>query len=77
MQNLFHEKVPGRIVNQFGNIAQLFTTYEFTAGITPPIHKRGINSAELFKEKSRWFIMSFTRDEAGKEQPITPSYLNK
>ncbi|MGB5006375.1 MAG: hypothetical protein WBO39_05515 [Ferruginibacter sp.] len=52
MQNLFHEKELNRIVNLFGNVAQLFTTYEFTAGITPPTHKRGINSAELFKEKA-------------------------
>lgn len=77
MQNSFNEKEIGRTVNQFGNVAQVFTAYEFTAGTTPPTHKRGINSVELIKEKGRWYIMSITWDEESNEQPIPPAYLNK
>lgn len=77
MKNSFDEKELGRTVNQFGNVAQVFTAYEFTAGTTPPTNKRGINSVELIKEKGRWFIMSVTWDEEGKDQPIPPAYLNK
>ena len=77
LQNIFHEKEPGRIVNQLGNVLQVFTTNEFTTGTTPPTHKRGINSAELIKEKSRWFIICITWNEEGKEHTIPPSYLNK
>jgi len=77
MKNSFNEKELGRTVNQFGTVAQVFTSYEFTAGTTPPATKRGINSIELIKEKGRWFIMSVTWDEEGKDQPIPPAYLNK
>jgi predicted metalloprotease with PDZ domain len=77
LQNSFNEKEIGRTVDQFGNVAQVFTAYEFTAGTTPPTIKRGINSVELIKEKGRWFIMSITWDEEGKDQPIPSQYLNK
>ncbi len=77
MQHSFLEKEIGRTVNQFGNVAQVFTSYEFTAGTTPPTHKRGINSVELVKEKGRWFIMSITWDEETKDLPIPPAYINK
>jgi predicted metalloprotease with PDZ domain len=77
MKNSFTEKEIGRTVNQFGNIAQVFTAYEFTAGTTPPENARGINSVELMKEKGRWFIMSITWDDEGKDQIIPPAYLNK
>jgi hypothetical protein len=75
MQNSFSEKEIGRTVNQFGNVAQVFTAYEFVAGTNPPTQKRGINSIELIKEKGRWFIMSITWDEESKDQPIPPAYL--
>ncbi len=77
MQNSFNEKEIGRKVNEFGNVAQVFTAYEFVAGTTPPMTKRGINSIELVKEKGRWFIMSITWDEETKDQPIPLPYLSK
>ncbi len=77
MQNSFQEKEIGRWVNQFGNVAQVFTAYEFNAGTKPPLNKRGINSIELIKEKGRWFIMSITWDEESKDQPIPSGLLNK
>ena len=77
MQSSLNEKEIGRTVNRFGNVVQVFTAYEFTAGTTPPTHKRGINSIELIKEKGRWFIMSITWDEEGNDQPIPSQYLNK
>jgi hypothetical protein len=77
LQNSFNEKELGRTVNQFGNLVQVFTAYEFTAGTTPPMVKRGINSIELIKEKGRWWIMSITWDDEDKDQPIPQQYLNK
>jgi hypothetical protein len=77
MQHSFNEKEIGRKVNQFGNVAQVFTAYEFNAGTNPPMNKRGINSIELIKEKERWYIMSITWDDESKDQTIPPAYLNK
>lgn len=77
MKNSFDEKEIGRTVNQFGNVAQVFTSYAFNAGTTPPTTKRGINSIELIKEKGRWYIMSICWDEETVDQPIPQGYLNK
>ncbi|HMK05156.1 MAG TPA: hypothetical protein VK489_13220 [Ferruginibacter sp.] len=77
MQNSFYEKEIGRRVNQFGNVAQVFTAYEFTAGTTPPTVKRGVNSIGLIKENGRWYIMNISWDEESKDQPIPPDYINK
>ena len=77
MKNSFNEKEIGRTINQFGNVAQVFTSYAFTAGTTPPANKRGINSIELVKEKDRWYIMSISWDEETTDRPIPQAYLNK
>jgi len=77
MQNSFNEKEIGRTMNQFGNVAQVFTSYEFNAGTNPPTNKRGMNSIELIKEKGRWFIMSISWDEESKDQAIPSIYLGK
>ena len=77
MQNSFYEKEIGRKVNQFGNVVQVFTAYEFNAGTTPPTIKRGVNSIELIKEKGRWFIMSISWEDERKDLPIPPVYLDK
>ncbi len=74
--NSFMEKELGRTVNEFGNIAQVFTSYEYTAG-TPAKTQRGINSVELVNEKGRWWIMSVGWDEESATQPIPPKYLSE
>jgi len=71
----FYEKELSRKGSQFGNIAQVFSTYEYTAETTPPEKKRGINSVELIKENHRWYIMSITWDEERKGQMIPKEYL--
>jgi predicted metalloprotease with PDZ domain len=71
----FMEKEIGRRVSEFGNIAQVFTSYEYQAGTTPPETKRGINSVELIKEKGRWYIMSITWDEERGQNKIPGEYL--
>ncbi|MGB4845949.1 MAG: peptidase M61 [Ferruginibacter sp.] len=77
MKNSFEEKEIGRTINQFGNIAQVFTSYAYEAGTNPPASKRGINSIQLIKENGRWYIMSITWDEESKDQQIPANYLNK
>jgi hypothetical protein len=74
LKNDFTEKEIGRTTNQFGNIAQVFTTYEYVTGM-PAVTQRGINSVELIKENSRWYIMSVSWDEENKEQPLPEKFL--
>jgi len=75
LKNAFTEKELGRKVNEFGNIAQVFTAYEYKADLTPPESKRGINSVELVKEKGRWYIMSISWDEERPGTTIPATYL--
>lgn len=75
MQYAFHEKEIGRKVNTFGNIAQVFTTYEYTLETPQPMKQRGINSIELIRENGRWHILSLTWDEESSENPLTEAHL--
>lgn len=76
-EHSFYEKEISRTVNQFGNIAQVFTTYEFEAGTTPPMKQRGINSIELVNEKGRWWVMSISWEDESAALPIPKQYLPK
>lgn len=74
-KNAFTEKEIARKVNQFGNIAQVFTTYEFEAATQPPMKQRGINSIELVKEQGRWWVMSISWEDESATLPIPQQYL--
>lgn len=72
-QEAFHEKELARTVNQFGNIAQVFTTYEFELD-NGKMKQRGINSVQLVREQGRWWIASIVWQEEGKGLPIPDQY---
>ena len=72
----FIEKEIGRIVRKFGNIAHVFSTYEFwTEGKTEKT--RGVNSLELFWDGTRWWISSASWDEERPNNPISKEFLPK
>ncbi len=77
LQHSFEEKEMLRIKNEYGGVAQVFTTYEYVAGTTPPEKQRGINSIELVFEKGRWWITYISWDEEAADRTIPPSYLPK
>ncbi len=53
----FHERELSRRVEQFGHIAQVFSSYE--AHIVKDDHRmRGINSIQLMNDGTRWWIVS-------------------
>jgi hypothetical protein len=53
----FHERELSRRVEQFGHIAQVFSSYE--AHIVKDDHRmRGINSIQLMNDGKRWWIVS-------------------
>lgn len=73
LKESFREKEIARTVNQFGNIAQVFTTYEYNLGNGKAI-QRGINSVQLVKEQGRWWIASIIWQEENKDLPIPAQY---
>jgi len=76
-ENGFFEKEIGRTVDQFGNIAQVFSSYESfkSAKDTEPF-ARGINSIQLYYDGERWWILNVFWQGETQEHPIPNKYLN-
>jgi hypothetical protein len=72
----FFEREVARRSDCFGNVCQLFSTYEsrFSASDPKPF-QRGINSIQLVRDGSRWWITSVAWDAEQPDRPIPPAYL--
>ena len=77
LENGFFEKEIGRTVDQFGNIAQVFTSYESfkSAKDTKPF-MRGINSIQLLFDGNRWWILNVFWQGETEKQPIPAKYID-
>ena len=75
-KNGFFEKEISRKTDQYGQIVQLFSTYEsrHTATDEKPF-VRGINSIQLFNDGKRWWIVSIMWQGETTESPIPDRYL--
>ena len=78
VDNGFYEVELNRNVQQFGNIAQVFSTYEsyHSKDETTPF-MRGINSIQLLYDGSRWWIINVYWMQETEEHPIPQKYLQK
>jgi hypothetical protein len=47
-----------RVAEQYGPIAQVFSTYESRRNLDDKPFARGINSFQLFNDGERWWILS-------------------
>ena len=70
----FHESEINRIVRRFGNIAHVFSTYEFTND-DKTAKGRGVNSIELYWDGVRWWISFAGWDEERPGNPISKEFL--
>ena len=57
-------------VERFGNIAQVFSSYESRNAATEKPFVRGINSIQLFYDGSRWWVLSILWDEESPANPL-------
>lgn len=73
----FFERDVGRITEQFGRVAQVFSTYETRRALDVPPYTRGLNALQLYQESGRWQFLSVLWDAETAESPIPPRYLNK
>ena len=72
----FYEREIARHVDMFGNIAQVFSTYESKRSpkdVKP--FARGINSFQLLNDGKRWWVISIYWDGETPENPIPDKYL--
>lgn len=72
----FVEKEINRVVRKFGNIAHVFSVYEFSTE-DGKAKQRGINSIELFWDGKRWWISAASWDEERAGNPIPKEFLPK
>lgn len=72
----FFEKEAARRVDNFGNIAHVFSTYEarMKADDAKPF-LRGINSIQLMNDGKRWWIVTVYWQAESAENPLPEKYL--
>lgn len=75
VQQGFFEREIGRVVRRFGNIAHVFSAYEFRATETGPVQGRGVNSIEMFWDGTRWWIAAAIWDDERPDNPIPAELL--
>lgn len=72
----FHERELARHVDQFGNIAQVFSTYHAFRKVddkTPFL--RGINSFQLMNDGKRWWVINIYWQAEAADNKIPEKYL--
>jgi len=72
----FYEKEIARRTEQFGRLAQVWSTYESRHDpADPEPFMRGINSIQLFNDGNRWWIVNIYWQQESDEHPIPERYL--
>ncbi|PKV51405.1 hypothetical protein ATE84_3490 [Aquimarina sp. MAR_2010_214] len=78
VENGFFEEEIHRKVEVFGNIAQVFSTYQcFKSKSDTTPFMRGINGIQLLNEGNRWRIINIFWTQETEENPIPEAYLPK
>ncbi|RYF02904.1 MAG: hypothetical protein EOO78_08645 [Oxalobacteraceae bacterium] len=74
----FFEREAARTIETFGQIAQVFSTYEsrHAAADAKPF-QRGINSIQLAHDGKRWWIVNLVWRAEDKDLPLPERYLPK
>jgi hypothetical protein len=75
-KNGFFEREVARRTERYGNMAQVFSTYESRHAATDPKpFERGINSFQLMNDGHRWWIVTIFWQGATGGGPIPKEYL--
>jgi hypothetical protein len=72
----FYEVETNRVVERFGSLAHVWSTYEMRESPDSKAFMRGINSISLYFKDNRWWIASWGTQYEGKEE-IPAKYLPK
>jgi len=59
-------------VERFGNMAQVFSSYESRNAPNEKPFARGVNSIQLFYDGTRWWVVSILWDEEAPGNPLPP-----
>lgn len=73
----FFERQTNVVVEQYGDVAHAFTTYEKGPYEPRRVIARGINSVQLVKRDGRWYVLSITWDEENSGGPLPAKYRGR
>jgi hypothetical protein len=71
----FAESGVSNVVEQYGDIAQVMSTYEKHIWGETQVRGRGINSFQMVRKDGRWWITSLIWDEETGAGPVPQKYL--
>lgn len=71
----FFELELNRVIESYGAITHVFSTYETRELADGPATNRGINSIQLYNDGSRWFIMNIFWSAESDGYPLPEKYL--
>ncbi|HEY9225537.1 MAG TPA: hypothetical protein VIP11_02740 [Gemmatimonadaceae bacterium] len=71
----FSEREIARTSQAFGNIMQVFSTYEARRDSADTRPTRGINSLQLFNDGSRWWVVGVLWDNERPDKPMPSEFL--
>jgi hypothetical protein len=72
----FRESGVANRIEQYGNIAHVWSTYEARRGDETAPFMRGINSIQLFNDGTRWWVMSIMWEAETPKTPLPEKYLH-
>lgn len=75
-QNGFFESPIVNRVQTFGNVTQVFSSYESRHAAGEGPFARGINSIQLLHDGSRWWIVSILWDEERPDNPLPKEFAS-
>lgn len=73
-QSLKEQEI-GRIVEEYGDMVHVFSSYETKDITSEKVLQRGINSIQLIFREERYWIVSLLFNPETKENPISARYL--
>jgi hypothetical protein len=71
----YFEKDVNRVVERYGSVAHVFSTYETRRSPEDDPYSRGINSMQLLNAGGRWWIVTIMWDYERSDNPIPTRYL--
>jgi hypothetical protein len=64
-------------IRTYGNIGQIFSSYESRHAPAEQPFQRGINSFQMYYDGSRWWIISILWDDERKDNPLPAEFSHK
>ena len=77
LKNGFFEKPIVSRVQTFGNVAQIFSSYESRHALGEAPFARGINSLQMLYDGKRWWVVNILWDEERPDNPLPKEFANK